>query len=76
MTAPAMQNKTWFVSYNTRGGSHHKRTTHTFKSEDDAKKFARQMLMEEKYPIAGTLNPYQPRQIISSFRVAAWANRG
>jgi hypothetical protein len=32
-----------------------------------------QMLRAEKYPVAGTLNPYQPKQIISSFRVATWA---
>jgi hypothetical protein len=73
MTARSAKNKTWFVSYQTRARSHHERSTHTFQSEDDAKKFAMQMLIEEKYPIAGTLNPHQPKQIISSYRVAAWA---
>jgi hypothetical protein len=65
--------KAWFVSCKTRTGSHHERMTHTFQSEDEAKQFAMRMLVEEKYPIAGTLNPNQPKQIISSFQVAAWA---
>jgi hypothetical protein len=64
---------TWFVSCKTKDGSHHERMTHTFQSEQDAKQFAMQMLMEERYPIAGTLNPYQPKQIIASCRVATWA---
>jgi hypothetical protein len=68
-----MKKQTWFVSYKTRGGTHHERMTRTFQSEDDAKQFAVQMLVQEKYPIAGTLNPCQPKQIISSFRVATWA---
>jgi hypothetical protein len=72
MTARSMK-KTWFVSYQSRGGSHHERTTQTFQTEEDAKQFAVQMLIAEKGPIAGTLNPYQPKQIISSFRVANWA---
>jgi hypothetical protein len=47
--------------------------TQTFQTEGDAKQFALKMLIAEKYPIAGTLNPHQPKQIISSFRVATWA---
>jgi hypothetical protein len=65
--------KTWFVSYKTEDRSHHERMTRTFQSEDDAKHFAMQMLIAQKYPVAGTLNPHQPKQIISSFRVASWA---
>jgi hypothetical protein len=72
MTARAMK-KTWFVSYKTKDGSHHERMTHTFQTERDAKQFAMQMLIAEKYPIAGTLNPHQPKRIIASFRVATWA---
>jgi hypothetical protein len=74
MTALAAKNKTWFVSYKTRSGSHHKRRTHTFESEDDAKQFAMQMLVEKKYPLAGTLDPYRPKQVISSFRMVSWAS--
>jgi len=73
MIVRAAKNKTWFVSYKTRAGSHHERMTDTFQSEDEAKQFAMRMLKEKKYPVAGTLNPNQPRQIISSFRVASWA---
>jgi hypothetical protein len=72
MTARSMK-KTWFVSYQTTAGSHHGRMTQTFQTEGDAKRFAVQMLIAEKYPIAGTLNPYQPKRIISPFRVATWA---
>jgi hypothetical protein len=68
-----MTAKTWFVSFKTRDGSHHERMTHTFQSEEDAKRFARKMLVAGQYPIAGTLNPHQPKQIISTFGVAAWA---
>jgi hypothetical protein len=66
-----VRDETWFVSYTTRGG-HHKRTTRTFLSEDDAKRFARRMLAAGKYPIAGTLNPHQPKRTISSSQVANW----
>ncbi len=75
MIANATKNETWFVSYKTGGGTHHERMTRTFQSEGDAKQFAMRMLAENKYPIAGTLNPYRPKQIISSFRVATWAKR-
>jgi hypothetical protein len=73
MTARSTKNKTWFVSYQSRGGSHHERMTQTFQTERDAKRFAMQMLVAGNYPIAGTLNPYQPKQLISSFRVPSWA---
>jgi hypothetical protein len=73
MTARAKQNKTWFVSYKTGRGAHHERMTRTFQSEDDAKQFAMQMLIAQKYPVAGTLNPHQPKRIIASLWVASWA---
>jgi hypothetical protein len=71
MTTETMRSETWFVSYKTRG-CHHERTTRTFQSEDDAKRFALRMLAAEKHPIAGTLNPYQPKRTISSSQVADW----
>jgi hypothetical protein len=74
MIVRSVEHKAWFVSYKSRSGSHHERVTHTFESEDEAKQFAIRMLIEEKYPIAGTLNPNQPKQIISSFQVASWAS--
>jgi hypothetical protein len=66
-----VRDETWFVSYTTRGG-HHKRMTRTFQSEGDAKRFALRMLAAEKLPVAGTLNPYQPKRTISSTQVANW----
>ncbi|SDS26405.1 hypothetical protein [Bradyrhizobium canariense] len=73
MIALAIKNETWFVSYKTRAGTHHGRMTRTFQSEDDAKQFAMRMLLEDKYPIAGTLNPYLPKQVVASSGVATWA---
>jgi hypothetical protein len=68
-----MKNETWFVSYKTINGTHHQRMTRTFESEDDAKRFAMRMWVEQKYSIAGTLNPHQPKRIVSSSSVAIWA---
>jgi hypothetical protein len=73
MIAAATRNETWFVSYKTGSGTHHERMTRTFRSEDDAKRFALLMLVEQKYPVAGTLNPYQPKRTISSVQVVYWA---
>jgi hypothetical protein len=65
------RDKIWFVSYTNRGG-HHKRMTRTFQSESDAKRFALRMLASEKHPVAGTLNPFQPKRTISSSQAANW----
>jgi hypothetical protein len=70
-TDTAMREETWFVSYETRG-CHHGRTTRTFQYEGDAKRFASRMLAAEKFPIAGTLNPHQPKRTISPSQVADW----
>jgi hypothetical protein len=68
-----MKNETWFVSYDTVGSTHHQRMTRIFQSEDDAKRFAMRMWAERKFPLAGTLNPHQPKRIVSSSGVASWA---
>jgi hypothetical protein len=73
MIVEAIKPETWFVSYKTSGGTHHKRMTCTFESEADAKRFAMRMLVEDKCPVAGTLSPYVPKQIVASSQIVTWA---
>jgi hypothetical protein len=48
------------------------RTTETFRSELDAKKFAKQKLTETENVSAGTLNPHLPKRVISSAQMIQW----
>jgi hypothetical protein len=50
------------------------RSTRTFKSEVDAKLFAVQILAKGWHASAGTLSPYQPRQVIASSQIERWAD--
>ena len=50
------------------------RSTRTFKTEVDAKLFAMQILAKGWSASAGTLNPYQPKQIIPPSEVHRWAD--
>jgi hypothetical protein len=50
------------------------RTTKTFKSEIDAKVFAREILAKGWTATAGTLNPYQPKRTIAASQVEDWIN--
>ena len=52
------------------------RSTRTFKSEVDAKLFAMQILAKGWSASAGTLNPHQPRKIVGSSQIEAWADPG
>jgi len=52
------------------------RTTRTFKSEIDAKLFAMQVLAKGWIASAGTLNPYQPKQVIGPSQIERWADPG
>jgi hypothetical protein len=52
------------------------RTTKTFKSEIDAKLFARQILAKGWTASAGTLNPHQPKQTIAASQIEQWADPG
>jgi hypothetical protein len=49
------------------------RTTKTFKSELDAKLFAREILAKGWTATAGTLNPHQPKRIIAASQIEDWA---
>ncbi len=52
------------------------RSTRTFKTEADAKAFAKQILAQGMSATAGTLNPYQPKQIIGGSQIERWADPG
>lgn len=48
------------------------RTTKTFKSEIDAKVFAREVVAKGWTATAGTLNPHQPKRTIAAAQIEAW----
>jgi hypothetical protein len=52
------------------------RSTRTFKSEVDAKLFAVQILARGWSASAGTLNPYQPKQMVGASGIERWADPG
>jgi hypothetical protein len=52
------------------------RMTRTFKSEVDAKLFAMQILAKGWTASAGTLNPYQPNQVVGASQIERWADPG
>ena len=49
-------------------------STRTFKSEIDAKLFVLQILAKGWIASAGTLNPYQPKQVIAASQIERWAD--
>ena len=65
---------TWYVSFELlpRGKRKLARTTKTFRSELEAKKFARAKLAETQNVSAGTLNPHLPKRVISSAQMIQW----
>ena len=68
----------WYVAFSPdRNDSLHDgtaRSTRTFKSEIDAKLFAMQILAKGWSASAGTLNPYQPKQVIAASQIVRWAD--
>jgi len=50
------------------------RSTRTFKTEAEAKAFAREILAKGFLVSAGTLNPYQPKQIIAASQIERWSS--
>jgi hypothetical protein len=67
---------TWYVSFEPkklrRGRQYFSRATETFRSELEAKEFARQKLTETKNVSAGTLNPHLPKRVISTAQIVEW----
>jgi hypothetical protein len=69
---------TWYVAFspdkNDDLNDGTARSTRTFKSEIDAKLFAMQILAKGWNASAGTLNPYQPKQVIAASQIERWAD--
>jgi hypothetical protein len=51
------------------------RSTRTFKSEVDAKLFAKQIVAKGWSASAGTLNPHQPKQVVGDSEVEGWSGQ-
>jgi len=63
----------WYVSFEVpRGKRSHSRATETFRSEHEAKKFARAKLAENQKVSAGTLNPHLPKRTVASAQMLEW----
>jgi hypothetical protein len=65
----------WYVSYTVKsndGSRRYARKTRTFDSEELAKLFAREIVVENLRPTAGTINPHSPKRTISAATMATW----
>jgi hypothetical protein len=74
---PKRSKGTWYVSCKSRervGKRTQSRVTETFRSEQDAKAFARAKLADGLNINVGTLNPHLPKRVISSKQVLDWLN--
>jgi hypothetical protein len=64
---------TWYVSFELpRGKRKNARATETFRSELEAKKFARAKLVDTPNVSAGTLNPHLPKRTIAPTQMLEW----
>jgi hypothetical protein len=64
---------TWYVSFELpQGKRKHTRATETFRSELEAKKFARAKLVDTLNVSAGTLNPHLPKRTIAAAQILEW----
>ena len=67
---------TWYVSFEQKRIRPAKRAfsraTETFRSELEAKEFAKQKLTETQNITAGTLNPHLPKRVIPSAQMSQW----
>jgi hypothetical protein len=67
----------WYVSFEPKQRLPGERaiTRHeTFRNEQDAKAFAKAKLTDCTNINAGTLNPYQPKQVVTSAQIYDWLN--
>jgi hypothetical protein len=69
----------WYVSYRSNitpkrddEGRRCVRATRKFKAEAEAKQFAQEIIKNGWSAIAGTLNPYKPKQTVSSAEILDW----
>ena len=69
---------TWYVSYRSNirpvfeSEKRVARATRKFKAEADAKQFAEEIVAKGWSAIAGTLNPYKPKKMVSSHQILDW----
>jgi len=64
---------TWYVSFELpREKRTHARATEIFRSELEAKEFARAKLAETLNVTAGTLNPHLPKRTIAATQMLEW----
>jgi len=65
---------TWYVTIErgTKMPGRPARVTETFKTESQAKDFARENLIEGFTVFAGTINPHAPKRSISPGNLASW----
>ena len=68
---------TWYVTFEVQSlgvlpKPRHPRLTKTFETETEAKLFAKEKLDQGLVVTAGTLNPYAPKQIVSSSAMSVW----
>ena len=73
---PKRSKDTWYVSFEPKerlpGQRGLMRKTETFRSEQDAKAFAKARLVDGSNINAGTLNPHLPKRMISSKQILDW----
>ena len=77
------QPDTWYVAFGRDktvktddGAAGAVRSTRTFKSEVDAKLFAKQIVAKGWSASAGTLNPHQPKETVGASQIERWADPG
>lgn len=68
---------TWYVSFEVSKPGLMKRrslprSTRTFETEAEAKRFAREKVDEGLIVFAGTINPHAPKQVISPTHISSW----
>jgi hypothetical protein len=73
---PKKSKAKWYVSFQpkglTKGTRTHTRLAETFQTEQEAKSFARAKLADGLNVSAGTLNPHQPKRMVSSIQLVDW----
>ena len=64
----------WYVAFRNpeRPGSVYIRTTRTFRTESEAKRFASDRLAKGCDVSAGTLNPHQPKKTVGPSQISSW----
>jgi hypothetical protein len=73
---PIRPQDSWYVSFEVKRLPPRKRlfarATETFRSELEAKEFARQKLADTQNITAGTLNPHLPKRVIPPAQLIEW----